>query len=190
MSKTYWGVLLTGIIVAAIFFVVWQFIPFIGDPCTGVPITNHLNVPNNPTIRIVSPNSGRITAIYWLPIETEIQNFQLEVGGNTIHVWVDGRLIDAESIRGTMLIYPTSLTNAGVDTADGLRDICIALVDGNTGAEIGNRSGVRLILGWRGPDQIDLVGWAMPFCLLSASEILGILIVLALRRFLKVAPRA
>ncbi len=192
MPKTHWGILLVGggIIVAALFFVAWQFIPFIGDPCAGVPIANHLSEPIDPTIRIVSPTSGRITAVYLFPIETVIQNFQLKNLGNIIHVWVDSRPIDADTVRGTILINPANLTKAGVDTTDGLRDICITLVDGNTGAETGNRTGVRLMLGWRGPDQIDLVGWAMPYCLLSAVEFIAMLFVLMLRRFLRAAHKS
>lgn len=102
--------------------------------CAMLPAISDQAKGANASVRIVSPADNTTLTSSHLDYTIETKNFNLGSNGNYADVWVDGQKVQKiESIGGHSL-----------ELTSGIHDVCIALVDGTSGTEVGARVGIRL----------------------------------------------
>src|SRR5579859_6955796 len=100
------------------------------------PLPTLTTISGEASVHFVSPPDNSTLATTRLDFILDTQNFNLGSNGNYADVWLDGQRVQRiESISGHSL-----------DVPNGIHDLCVALVDGVTGQEIGARAGIRVVV--------------------------------------------
>jgi hypothetical protein len=92
-------------------------------------------------VHIVFPPDNSTLTTQRLDYSIETKNFNLGSNDNYAVVWVDGQRADRILSSG----------GHALNLSPGIHDLCIALVDGQSNAEVGARAGIRLVVSGAAP---------------------------------------
>ncbi len=148
--------------------------------CASVPTPTISALSKQGTVNIISPSNGSdVDAVDILPITIKVNNFDLNADSNRLAVWIDGKVIEPHKGSDLITLWPQDFENVHLEP-NGTHNICLALIDGKTGAENGNPAGIRIGVRWRGPDEVDF-SWLIPWCIFAPFVALGILLIVFVR---------
>ncbi|MEP7287603.1 MAG: copper resistance CopC family protein [Chloroflexota bacterium] len=132
-----------------------------GRACASLPTLTAQN--QAASVRIVSP-SDNSTVTTTLDYVLATRGFTLGSNGNYAQLWLDGqRAARVESDGGH-----------SIELANGIHDLCVALVDGSTQQEVGARAGIRLVVRKAASQGNDT---ALRVILVMVSAVVGLLII-------------